>query len=78
MGYKFIVAKDLADRVLGEEYRVLDTYKGKDLVGIKYEQLMPFAKVDGKAFEVLADNYVTCTDGTGIVHIAPAYGAFLF
>ena len=75
MGYKFIVAKDLADRVLGEEYRVLDTYKGKDLVGIKYEQLMPFAKVDGKAFEVLADNYVTCTDGTGIVHIAPAYGA---
>lgn len=75
MGYKFIVAKDLADKVLGEEYKVLDTYKGSDLVGIKYEQLMPFAKVEGKAFEVLADDYVTCTDGTGIVHIAPAYGA---
>lgn len=35
---------------------------------------MPFAKVEGKAFEVLADSYVTAEDGTGIVHIAPAYG----
>ena len=73
-GYNFIVGKTLADKVLGEEYEVLETYKGSDLVGKKYEQLMPFAKVEGKAFEVLADNYVTAEDGTGIVHIAPAYG----
>ena len=73
-GYNFIVGKTLADKVLDEEYEVLETYKGSDLVGKKYEQLMPFAKVEGKAFEVLADNYVTAEDGTGIVHIAPAYG----
>ena len=73
-GYNFIVGKTLADKVLGEEYEVLETYKGSDLVGKKYEQLMPFANVEGKAFEVLADNYVTAEDGTGIVHIAPAYG----
>lgn len=74
MGYKFIVAESLANKVLGEEYTVLEKYKGKDLVGIKYEQLMPFVNVEGKAFEVLADSYVTAEDGTGIVHIAPAFG----
>lgn len=73
-GYKFILCSSLADTVLGEDYKVLETYKGSDLVGIKYEQLMPFVNVEGKAFEVLADNYVTASDGTGIVHIAPAYG----
>ena len=74
MGYKFIVAESLAGKVLGDDYKVIETYKGKDLVGIKYEQLMPFVSVDGKAHEVIADNYVTAEDGTGIVHIAPAYG----
>lgn len=73
-GYNFIVGKTLADKVLGDDYEVLETYKGVDLVGKKYEQLMPFTKVEGKAFEVLADSYVTAEDGTGIVHIAPAYG----
>ena len=75
MGYKFILGKTLANKVLGDEYTLLETYKGKDLVGLKYEQLMPFVNVEGKAFEVVADNYVTDADGTGIVHIAPAYGA---
>ncbi|MBO5530283.1 MAG: isoleucine--tRNA ligase [Bacilli bacterium] len=75
MGYKFILAKPLADKVLGDDYCTVETYKGKDLVGTKYEQLMPFIKVEGKAFEVIADDYVTMEDGTGIVHIAPAYGA---
>jgi isoleucyl-tRNA synthetase len=74
MGYKFIVAKSLANKVLGDDFEVLETYKGTDLVGTKYEQLMPFVEVDGKCFEVLADSYVTSEDGTGIVHIAPAYG----
>lgn len=74
-GYKFILAESLANSVLGDEYKVLESYKGSDLVGIKYEQLMPFVKVEGKCHEVIADGYVTADDGTGIVHIAPAYGA---
>ncbi len=74
-GFKFILAESLAEAVLGSEYEILETYKGTDLVGIKYEQLMPFVKVDGKCHEVIADAYVTADDGTGIVHIAPAYGA---
>ncbi|MDD3452920.1 MAG: isoleucine--tRNA ligase [Bacilli bacterium] len=74
MGYKFILAETLADKVLGEDYTVIEEYLGKDLAGIKYEQLMPFVDVQGKAFEVISDNYVTDSDGTGIVHIAPAYG----
>lgn len=74
MGYKFILAESLAEKVLGEDFKVLESYKGSDLVGIQYEQLMPFVKVEGKCHEVIADNYVTASDGTGIVHIAPAYG----
>ncbi len=73
-GYKFILCESLVDKVLGEDYKVLEKYKGSDLQGIKYEQLLPFVKVEGKAFEVVADSYVTDSDGTGIVHIAPAYG----
>lgn len=75
MGYKFIIGLSLMDKVLGEDVKILERYKGTDLKGMKYEQLLPFVKVDGKAFEVLNDNYVTDGDGTGIVHIAPAYGA---
>ena len=74
-GYKFILCETLLEKVLGEDVKVLEKYKGKDLVGIKYEQLLPFVNVEGKCFEVVADNYVTDSDGTGIVHIAPAYGA---
>lgn len=73
-GYTFIVGASLATQVLGEDYEVLETYHGRDLVGIQYEQLMPFVSVEGKAFEVLADGYVTDSDGTGIVHMAPAFG----
>ena len=73
-GYKFILCESLADKVLGEGYKVLEKYQGSELRGLKYEQLMPFAKVEGRAFEVIADSYVTDSDGTGIVHVAPAYG----
>ena len=74
-GYKFILAKALVNSVLGEEYNVLETYKGKDLEYTEYEQLIPSdIKVNGKAFFVTCDNYVTMSDGTGIVHIAPAFG----
>ena len=75
MGYKFILAHALCDKVLGEDYKVLETFKGKDLENTEYEQLMPFLKPEGKAFYVTCDNYVTMDDGTGVVHIAPAYGA---
>ena len=74
MGYKFILAEKLASSVLGDEYTVLKTYKGKDLEYIEYEQLIPSIKVSGKAFFVTCDTYVTMSDGTGIVHIAPAFG----
>ena len=71
----YILAKDLIESVLKETpYEIVKTFKGEELLGTKYEQLMPFAKVEGKAFEVIHGDYVTLTDGTGIVHIAPAYG----
>ena len=69
-----VLAKDLADKVLGEDYEVVREFPGTELLGTKYEQLMPFGKVEGKAFEVIHGDYVTLSDGTGIVHIAPAYG----
>lgn len=87
-GYTYILAKELVDSVLSaiktedeneKKYEILDTYKGKDLVGIEYEPLYPYAielvkKQKKKAFIVVADNYVTAENGTGIVHIAPAFG----
>ena len=57
-------------------YKLLDgVFKGKDLVGIRYHQLIPWFKPDGDAFRVISGDYVTTTDGTGIVHIAPTFGA---
>ena len=73
-GYKFILAKSLCKSVLGDEYTIIDEFLGKDLEYIEYEQLIPELKVDKKAFYVTCDNYVTMSDGTGIVHIAPAFG----
>lgn len=57
-------------------YSVLREYKGSDLVGIGYEQLLDFVQpAEGDAFRVVAGDFVTITDGTGIVHIAPSFGA---
>ena len=56
-------------------FSVLKEVKGSELTGIRYEQLLPFVKPDGDAFKVLAGDFVTTTDGTGIVHIAPSFGA---
>ena len=71
----YVLAKDLIPTVLKDtEYEILKEYKGEELLGLKYEPLMPFAKVEGKAYVVIHGDYVTLTDGTGIVHIAPAYG----
>ena len=56
-------------------YRVVGRYKGTDLVGMEYEQLMPMIKPMGEAFRVIPGDYVTTEDGAGIVHIAPNFGA---
>ncbi|SHI80636.1 Isoleucyl-tRNA synthetase [Lutispora thermophila DSM 19022] len=70
----YYVEKHLANKVLGENYEVLEELKGKDLEYIEYEQLMPFVEADKKAFYVTVADYVTTEDGTGIVHTAPAFG----
>ena len=74
MGYKFILAKALMNKVLGDDVKVIEEYKGTDLEYQEYEQLLPFLSVDKKGFFVTCDEYVTMSDGTGIVHIAPAFG----
>lgn len=59
-------------------YKIVNEFKGKDLKGIKYEQLLPYAKPYkdcDKAFKIITGNFVTTEDGTGIVHIAPTFGA---
>ena len=59
-------------------FRVLFECKGKDLVGIDYEQLIPFVRpieTEGESFKVISGDYVSTEDGTGIVHIAPTFGA---
>ncbi len=73
-GKKYILAEALAPSVIKGEYEVITKYVGDDLYGTEYEPLYDFAKVDKKAWFVVADNYVTLTDGTGVVHIAPAFG----
>ena len=74
-GETYYLAAALCDTVLGEgEYTVLETYKGADLEGKEYEPLFDFVSPKEKCWYVVCDDYVTLTDGTGIVHIAPAFG----
>ena len=79
-GTVYYMAQALCDTVLGEgTYDVLETFVGKDLEYKEYEPLFDYAvatceKQHKKAFYVVCDNYVTLTDGTGVVHIAPAFG----
>ncbi|MBO5154666.1 MAG: isoleucine--tRNA ligase [Eubacterium sp.] len=86
-GYTYYMAEALLDKVLGslateegqKAYEVLETYKGIDLERKEYEPLFDFAneiiaKQHKKAHYITCDSYVTMTDGTGIVHIAPAFG----
>ncbi len=56
-------------------YKIIGEYKGTDLTGVQYEQLIEWVKPKGKAFEVIPGDFVTTEDGTGIVHIAPTFGA---
>lgn len=70
----YILAETLAESVLKSEFEVIQKYTGSELAGISYEPLFNFVKPDKKAWFVVTDGYVTLTDGTGIVHIAPAFG----
>ena len=75
-GEDYIMAKALVEKVFeGKEVDVHEEMVGQSLVGMEYEPLYHFVEPEGgKAWVVVADNYVTMEDGTGIVHIAPAYG----
>ena len=87
-GYTYYMAEALLDSVLGKladeengvkAYEILETYKGSDLENKEYEPLFDFAKdiiakQHKKAYYVTCDTYVTMGDGTGVVHIAPAFG----
>ena len=72
---KLILAKALLQKVFGdEEVKVLDTFKGKKLNGVKYKPLYTFMPTDKPAYYVVMGEYVTTEDGTGLVHTAPAFG----
>jgi len=73
---KLILAKLLLDKVFrGEEVKVLETFKGKKLKGLKYHPLFTFVPPDRPAYFVVLGDFVTTEDGTGLVHMAPAFGA---
>ena len=74
-GLKYIVAESLITSVFQDKkVEILEKFKGKSLEFTEYEQLIPELKVEGKAFFVMCDEYVTASDGTGIVHMAGAFG----
>ncbi|AWZ49366.1 isoleucine--tRNA ligase [Clostridiaceae bacterium 14S0207] len=73
-GEVYILAKELVPKVLDGEYTILKEFKGEEILGMEYEQLFKFETPKEKAFIVIHGDFVTLTDGTGIVHTAPAYG----
>ena len=74
-GVTYILAQALCAKVLGDETEIVKTVKGQELVGMDYEPLYPFVgQTKQRGWYVVADSYVTLTDGTGIVHTAPAFG----
>ena len=72
--YTYYMAEALVEKVLGEDAQILESYTGKDLEYKEYEPLFDFVSPKKKAFYVTCDGYVTLADGTGVVHIAPAFG----
>ncbi len=72
----YILAEALVDKVVGEdtEKEVIERKKGHEYVGLRYEPLFDFIEDDDNGFKVVCDSYVTLTDGTGVVHIATAFG----
>jgi len=72
---RFVLAKDRLEDIFGkEEYKIIKTSKGKDLLGLKYEPLYETNNTDKKAYYVVSGDFITTQDGTGVVHIAPAFG----
>lgn len=71
---KIILAKERLS-VLDGEYEIIDEFKGSTLEGIFYEQLFNYIKAEKKAFYIVCGNFVSTEDGSGVVHIAPAFGA---
>lgn len=69
-----ILAKELVSKVIEGEYEIVREFKGEELLGTEYEQLFKFVTPKEKAFYVVHADYVTLSDGTGVVHTAPAYG----
>jgi len=72
-GEKLILAKERLE-ILDGDYEILEEKKGKEFENTEYEQLFPFCEVDKKAFYVITGDFVSAEDGSGIVHIAPAFG----
>ncbi len=72
--YTYYMAEALVATVLGEGAKILESFKGKDLEYKEYEPLFDFVNPNKKCYFVTCDTYVTLTDGTGVVHIAPAFG----
>ncbi len=72
---RLILADALTDQALEGDYEILGEFSGRELVGLTYEPLFNYAVPDGYAGKVVAADFVLLTEGTGIVHIAPAYGA---
>src|SRR5207245_6415310 len=72
-GERLVAARTLKDAVLGEDAPVVASLPGSALVGTRYEPLYP--NVDGDAHRVVAADFVAMNEGTGVVHIAPGYGA---
>ena len=73
-GERFVLARDLVEKVLGKKAVVERELRGAELLGLEYEAPYAFLPVDRRAHYVIGGDYVTTTDGTGIVHIAPAFG----
>ena len=73
-GSKLILAKELLGAVFGEIPEVQEVFRGNDLIGWEYEPLFSFVETDKKAYYVVKGDFVTLEEGTGIVHMAPAFG----
>jgi len=73
-GERFVLAYDLVETVLGKKAVIERIFPGRELLGLTYEPPYSFVEPGKPAWRVIGDGYVTTTDGTGIVHIAPAFG----
>ena len=72
---RLIIAEELVENILEKPYKIISTLTGKDLIHIEYHALYELNTTDKKAYRIVPANFISLTDGTGLVHIAPAYGA---